>query len=108
MITSKRSALRFPCSQVPVKYKTAYHHGEGSLVDISTSGCSVDAVTMPLQKEDVVLISIEFLDTGQVIEAKSVVVRTNEASFAVKFVLMEEATKLLIRKLFAQRTFANK
>ncbi len=108
MITSKRSALRFSCYHEAVKYKTAYHDGEGLLMDISTSGCALDAVTISLQEEDVVLISIELPDTDKNIEAKSVVVRRGETSFAVKFVLMEEATKLLIRKLFAQRTFANK
>lgn len=108
MITSKRSALRFTCFQVPVKYKTTYHDGEGSLMDISTSGCSVDIVTIPLQVEDVVLISIGFLDIDQVIEAKGVVVRRSETFFAVKFTLIEETTKLLIRKVFAQRKIVNK
>ena len=108
MITSKRSALRFSCYHGAVKYKTAYHDGEGVLTDISTSGCAVDAVTIPVQEENVVLISIVILDTDQVIEAKSVVVRRSDNSFAVKFVLMEEATKSLIRKLFAQRNFTNK
>lgn len=108
MITSKRSALRFSCTRESVKYKTAYHDGEGMLVDISTAGCAVDAVTIPLQEQDIVLVSIEFFDTDQVIEAKSVVVRRGETSFAVKFVLIEEATRGLIRKYFAQRTFAKK
>lgn len=88
-----------------MKYKTAYHDGEGTLVDISTGGCSVDAVTIALQEEDVVLISIELPDTDQNIEAKSVVVRRGETSFAVKYVLIEEAAKVLIRQYFAQRTF---
>lgn len=108
MITSKRSALRFSCSQEHVKYRTAYIDGEGSLLDIATGGCAVDDVTKPLEEEDVVLISIELPDTDEIVEAKSIVVRRSETSFAVKFTLIEEATMLLIRKHFAQRTFAKK
>lgn len=108
MISSKRSALRFLCHHESVKYKTAYNEGEGTLTDISTGGCALGAVTAPLQEEDVVLISIELPDTDKIIEAKSVVMRRDETSFAVKYVLLEETTRLLIRKYFAQRTFSKK
>ena len=64
-------------------------------------GCAVEQATNPPELHERILLSIEPEGGEQIIEAQAQVVRVEEAYFAVRFTLVEQATKTLIRNYFA-------
>ncbi len=98
---SKRSAFRFRCSKEPVTYRTAYEDGEALLKNISTEGCALEWATIPPELYEKILLSIELEGEGTVVQIQAQVVRVEGSDFAVKYLLMEPATKNMIRKYFS-------
>jgi len=98
---SRRGAFRFRCSKELVAYKTAYEEGEGVLTNISTDGCAVERSTNPPELHERILLTIEAEGDAPAIEAQAQVVRVEERDFAVRFTLVEQATKTMIRNYFA-------
>ena len=84
----KRNGIRFYLNNIPIKYSTNTLHGTGSLVNISTGGCSVRSITCPLADGQEFIMHIEsnnkdFAQDEFTAEAR--VIRGDDNSFAAKF-----------------------
>ncbi len=101
---SKRCALRFPCQDQLVSYKTAYEAGEGRLKNVSTAGCAFEQPNIPLSMHEKVLVSIVLPGAESVFQAQGVVVRVEPfpGNTAIHFTLVEPEDQLLLRNHFAE------
>ena len=99
---SKRCALRFPCGQQPVSYKTAYDAGDAMLLNVSTAGCAFEQPSLPLSMEEKVLVSIALLGEDSVIQAQGVVVRSGKGFTAIRFTLFEAEDQEQLIKYFSK------
>lgn len=84
----KRNGIRFFLNNVPIKYSTDKLCGTGSLVNISTGGCSVRSITCPLADGQEFIMQIEFHNedfTKDEFTVKARVIRADDHSFAAKF-----------------------
>jgi|GEM_PF-2197483 len=97
---SKRQSFRFSCDNHLVSYKTAYEDGEASLDNISTTGCALRNLTVPLSLEEKVLVCIDLGEEGEKIEATGRVVRQDENITALHFSLIEADTVKFIQTHF--------
>jgi hypothetical protein len=100
---SKRSALRFPCDHQLVSYKTAYDTGEAQLINISTAGCILFELTMPLSMQEKILVSIAFPEEDYMFQAQGVVVRIENDSTAISFTLVEPEDQAQLRRYFSRQ-----
>jgi hypothetical protein len=100
---SKRSALRFPGSHQPVSYKTAYDPGEAQLINISTSGCVFLGLTLPLSRQEKILVSITFPGEDYIFQAMGVVVRVEDNCTAICFTLVEPEDQAQLRRYFSRQ-----
>lgn len=100
---SKRAALRFPCDNQLVSYKTAYDTGEGQLINISTAGCVFFELTMPLTVQQKILVSIAFPDEAYTFQAQGVVVRVEKIRTAISFTLVEAEDQAQLRRYFSRQ-----
>ena len=100
---SKRSAFRFRCSKEPVTYRTAYDEGEALLKNISTEGCALEWATSSPEADEKILLIIELGEKESTVEIQARVVRVKDNDFAVKFLLIEPATKTQIRNYFSRK-----
>ena len=99
---SRRKAYRFFGDRLPIQYKTRFEDGEGVLRDISTSGCALSSVTVPVLLQEKVLIILVLPGGNEKIEATGRVTRVEADSFAVSFTLIESASVKLIQTFFFQ------
>ncbi len=99
---SKRRALRFPCGNQPVSYKTAYDAGEAVLLNVSTVGCAFEQPSLQLSIDEKILISIALVGEDSVIQAQGVVVRVENGVTATRFTLLEAEDKDMIIKYFSR------
>ena len=99
---SRRKAYRFFGDRLPVQYKTRFEDGEAVLRDISTSGCALSSVTVPVLLQEKVLIILVLPGENEKIEATGRVTRAEADSFAVSFTLIELASVKLIQMFFFQ------
>ena len=100
---SKRAALRFKCMGERVRYKTAFEDGEAVLIDISTHGCALSNMSVPVDEGEIMLIVIQLQEQDAVIEMQAEVVRCTADTAATRFTIAEKATKLTIRTYFSQK-----
>lgn len=85
----KRNGIRFYVNNIPIKYSTNKQCGTGNLVNISTGGFSVEAITQPLAdgEEFVMQVTIANQDfTEDEFTMKAKVIRGDANSFAAKFI----------------------
>jgi hypothetical protein len=99
---SKRSSLRFPCSNQLLSYKTAYDEGQARLVNISTEGCAFEQPSLALTLQERILISFTLPGEDYVFEARGVVVRVGSVSMAIRFTLVEYDDQVKMRKHFSK------
>lgn len=104
---SRRKAYRFSGDRLPVLYKTRLDDGEAVLRDISTSGCALSSVTVPVLLQEKVLVILVLPGENEKIEATGIVTRVEADNFAVSFTLIESATVKLIQTFFF-KTLRNK
>ncbi len=86
---AKRNGLRFCLHEFPIVYRINEISGQGDLVDISTSGCSVKSATqMPSVNEEILLIfSFQLQDIQpNIFKIKAKVVRVENDNFATVFI----------------------
>lgn len=100
---SKRAALRFKCTGEKVCYKTAFEDGEGVLLDISTQGCALEAMTLSVEEGEVILLSAKLPGEEHPVEMQAKVMRSGMDTAAVKFTLAEKETEATIRTYFSQK-----
>lgn len=99
---SKRSSLRFPCSNMLLSYKTAYDEGEARLVNISIDGCAFEQPSLALPLHERVLVSFTLPEEDYVFEARGIVVREDIECTAVRFTLVEHEDQVKVRKHFSR------
>lgn len=102
-MASRRSAFRFDGFRLPVTYKTAYTEGTANLINISTNGCALESLTVPLSEQQNFLVSITLEGEGESIEARAIAVRRTENGIAAKFLIIEENSRAALRKYFSKR-----
>lgn len=89
----KRDGLRFRLNHILLQYEIGEAVGNGSLVDISVSGCAVESTTVPLAENDEIAINIQF-DAHDTLpsqfQIKARVVRLGEQQFAAQFLDLDE------------------
>lgn len=90
---AKRNGLRFHMPQQQIEYRMNQEEGKGYIVDISISGCAVQAATIPLTIGMEIPLTIPFYQeheapTSFTIAAK--VVRTQNDMFAVQFLDLDD------------------
>ena len=77
------------------------------LRDISTSGCALSSVNVPVLLQEKILVILVLPGENEKIEATGIVTRVEADNFAVSFTLIEPATVKLIQTFFF-KTLRNK
>ncbi|MBM9514368.1 PilZ domain-containing protein [Desulfobulbus marinus] len=90
-----------------MQYRTRFDDGEAVLRDISTSGCALSSVSVPVVLREKVLVMLTLPEEKEKIEATGIVTRVDADTFAVAFTLIESATVKLIQTFFF-KTLRNK
>ena len=78
--------------------------GKGHIIDISTSGCAVDSLTIPLQNDAEILITLNFDEhppLSSIFTIKAHVVRANDQVFATQFLDFDDEHKEQLYKRVA-------
>jgi hypothetical protein len=92
----RRDGIRFHVNNLPVSYIANGMNGKGAILDISTSGCALESVTLSVEPDEEISMKIEFraqnIPAGEFI-TKAKVVRTNGQQFAAKFENLETEKK---------------
>jgi hypothetical protein len=60
MNSARRNALRFRLHQQKIQYKIDQEEGQGQIIDISVSGCAVQAATIPLSPDMEIFLNLKF------------------------------------------------
>lgn len=90
-----------------MQYRTRFDDGEAVLLDISTSGCALSSVSVPVVLQEKVLVILALPGENEKIEATGIVTRVDADNFAVSFTLIEAVTVKLIQTFFF-KTLRNK
>lgn len=102
-LRSKRAHLRFSGNRKVVNFKTEFEDGEAQLANISAGGAALEESTLTLEVSTKILLSIDFLWPENPLEIQALVVRSEQSSFSVKFLLLEDGPKKDILKFFARQ-----
>lgn len=97
--SAHRDGLRFLINQRPIEYSTPQEKGKGDLVDISTSGCSVQKSTLALSVDEELSMAIPLYqdhDTLSVFTMAAKVIRVEGNLFAVQFLDLDDDRKTLL------------
>ncbi len=89
----RRNGLRFQMHQRQIEYSINEQDGQGYLVDISISGCAVQAPTVPLGINDEISLVIPLYQDHENISTfrfKARIVRVEEERFAVQFLDLDD------------------
>ncbi len=97
MANTKRSALRFTCEKLSSFIKTEYEDGEASIINISTNGCALGSVTIPLTVDERVLLSFNIGAAEDQVEIRAAVIRAENGVVALSFINPAPETQALIR-----------
>ena len=92
----KRDGIRFQLNNAIIEYTINNEAGKGRLIDVSTSGCAVEAVAHALSVGVIIDLTLEFppyQELLSVFQAKAEVVRTDDAIFAARFVALTDGYK---------------
>lgn len=90
---AKRSGIRIHLHFHQIEYTVDGEKGQGSIIDISTSGCGVQSVALPPSEnvEMTVLFSLQKQEhVSETFKIKAKVVWVNETSFGVEFKGLDE------------------
>lgn len=98
---SKRQALRFSVVEYPVKYKTEFDDGGGVIDNVSSGGCAISQLTVPLTQHEKILILLG-LDED-VLEIGARVLRVEDRYAAVQFINIDDNKREQVVKFFAKR-----
>lgn len=101
--SSKRLALRFPVQAHPLRYKTEFEDGGGVMENISTGGCAVAELTLPLTLHEKVLVIFDLEEDEDAMEIAARVVRVETRYVALQFITLDEAKGKRMVKFFAQK-----
>ena len=104
---SRRANLRFDGGKRAVSFKTEFEDGVARLTNISAGGAALTEASLIPEVHDKILLTISFLGTETPFEVQAKVLRVEEASFSVKFLLLEDTIKKDILKYFARMTRNN-
>lgn len=89
----RRDGIRFRFTNFMVEYNVDNESGQGNIVDISTSGCAVEAVTIPLSVDMDIDMTFKF-DHHQIhpslFQIKARVVRAQDHMFATQFLELDD------------------
>lgn len=100
---SKRLALRFPVRAHPLRYKTEFEDGRGVIENVSTGGCAVAELTLPLTLYEKVLVIFDMEDGEDTMEIAARVVRVETRYVALQFIALDETKGKRMVKFFAQK-----
>lgn len=92
----RRDGIRFTLNSLVLAYTADERLGTGELVDISTSGCSVKAPTVPVAVGGVIEMTIRFEQHQtlvSVFQAKAQIVRADTEGFAAQFMDVDDTRK---------------
>jgi len=92
----KRDGIRFQMNNAIIEYTINNEAGKGRLIDVSTSGCAVEAVAHALSVGVIIDLTLEFppyQELLSVFQTKAEVVRTDDAIFAARFVALTDGYK---------------
>ncbi len=104
----KRNGIRFYVNNVPIEYSTDKFCGTGNLVNISTGGCSVESITLPLSIGEEFLMQITFNNQDLIHEKFQVnakVIKVASNSFASKFNGLTDDQKVQLWKCVVYGAF---
>ncbi len=102
--SARRNGLRFRLNQQQIRYRTNQEEGQGQIIDISLSGCAVEAATIPLASDMKISLLITFHQDHNTllsfdIDAK--VVRAKDDMFAAQFLHLDNVQKEEMYKCLA-------
>ncbi len=103
----RRNGLRFHVCQRQIGYRINQEEGKGNLIDISVSGCAVQAPTIPVAtaKEITLIIPLhQDQDVPATITIAAKVVRVQDNMFAAQFINLDDDQKGRLYKFFAYET----
>lgn len=105
---ARRKGLRFLLHRHQIEYRTYQEVGQGLVVDISQSGCTVQAATVPLTPAMQIFVKIKFYqgEDNPVVLFTIVanVVRAKDDTFAVQFLDLDEGQQEVLFKCLAFET----
>jgi c-di-GMP-binding flagellar brake protein YcgR len=101
---SKRSSLRFAGFDWLVIFRTEYEDGEARLVNISTGGCALHLVSLPLAIDQKLLVSLILDNPGNPLQMRAMVTRIEADCCGLKFQHVEESAKRKLVRFFAKET----
>jgi hypothetical protein len=91
-----RDGIRFKLNKNSVKVKVNNEQIVGHVIDISTSGCAVEASLSDISIDSEIIINIVFEENDLILsqfETKAKVIRKNDQMFAVQFLNQDEDGK---------------
>jgi len=100
---SKRLALRFPVQAHPLRYKTEFEDGSAVIENVSSGGCAIAELTLPLALHEKVLVIFDLEKDGDVMEIAARVVRVEKRYVALRFFALDEAKCKRMVTFFAQK-----
>lgn len=104
----KRNGIRFYVNNIPIEYSNYNFCGTGNLVNISTGGCSVEAITLPLSVGEEFLMQITFNNQDLIhdkFQVNAKVIKVANNSFAAKFNGLTDDQKLQLWKCVVYGAF---
>jgi hypothetical protein len=103
-IFARRDGLRFNTFQQQIEYKKNQEEGKGYIVDISISGCAVQAATTPVAVGMEISLTIPFHQEQEapfVFTIAAKVVRTQDDMFAAQFLNLDDDKREELYKCLA-------
>ena len=99
---SKRDDLRFPGYDRILSLRTDFEDGTARIVNISTGGCAIDNVTVELAVNQKTLIALVLEDADKPVQIQALVIRSDNAGFALQFRHLLDYQKTLLIRFFAR------
>ncbi len=100
---SKRQALRFTAVEHPVSYKTEFEDGEGVIDNVSSGGCAVRELSVPLNISEKVLIILKLKGDEDTYEIGARVLRVESGYAALQFTDIDDHKSGQLVKFFARK-----
>ncbi|WP_163338291.1 PilZ domain-containing protein [Desulfopila sp. IMCC35008] len=92
----RRDGVRLTLNLKPISYNSETTNGTATLADISISGCAVQDASAPVSLDDELTLNLTFEEDSDEITTLPVscrVVRSEEGSFAVQYIDLDEEQK---------------
>lgn len=104
---SKRQALRFSAVQHPISYKTEFEDGKGVIDNVSSGGCAISDLSIPLNIQEKVLIILKLEGEENTFEIGARVLRVEKGHAALQFTDIDDHISEQLVKFFARRQRAS-